>query len=300
MLAVSAAAGFASGCSPSSFARDEPVDRRVLIRAHAPLKLAVEDTGRGEPIVLLHGLGQSSYSWRFLVPTLAQTHRVISIDLKGFGNSDKPADEKYSVIDQAKLIRAFIEQQNLKNVTVIGHSYGGGVTLALALDLASSKSKRLKQIVLMDSIAYRQPLPLAFQLLTTPGVGQAGMALIPPDVQVSQALKIAFYDHGKITADAIAAYAQPLQTQDGRDALRQTVEHLEPPDLDEFIQRYRTLKIRSLVVWCERDKIIPLDYGRRLAQDIHATKLHVIRDCGHLPQEEQPGDTLMAIAQFLR
>ncbi len=293
-------AAFAVSCAPVFSAREEPREERVTLNTDPPLHLAVDDRGKGDPILLLHGLGTSGYTWRHLVPELAKTHRVITLDLKGFGASDKPEDGKYSVLDQAALVKAFIEQKNLRNLTVVGHSFGGGVTLALALDMADARPKRLKRIVLVDTIAYKQPLPVFFQLLITPGIGELGMTLIPAEVQIAEALNIAYHDDAKIPKESIERYAEPLRSPEARAALRKTVEQLIPEDIDAFTERYKSLNLPVLILWCEEDKIVPLADGRRLARDIKTSTLHVLKRCGHMPQEEVPEETLKAIRPFLK
>ena len=93
------------------------------------VKINYYESGQGQPILLLHGFGASSYSWRFLGPSLAENHRVIMIDLKGYGLSDRPRDQKYSVSDQADIVADFIRQQDSQEMVLIGHSMGGMVAL---------------------------------------------------------------------------------------------------------------------------------------------------------------------------
>src|SRR5262245_66312721 len=79
----------------------------------APLRLWLEEAGRGDPILLIHGLGANTYSWRYLAPRLARTHHVLSVDLKGFGRSDKPIDAAYGVLDQARLLETLLERKKI-------------------------------------------------------------------------------------------------------------------------------------------------------------------------------------------
>ncbi|MGA9443489.1 MAG: alpha/beta fold hydrolase, partial [Methyloceanibacter sp.] len=84
-------------------------------------------------LVMLHGFGASGYTFRRIVPALARRYRVITLDLKGHGRSDKPFDENYSPHDHAVLVYWFLRAYGLNRVTLVGHSYGGQVALNLAL-----------------------------------------------------------------------------------------------------------------------------------------------------------------------
>jgi len=291
-----------AACAPGMVAQQESSTGVVYKTVHTPagpLRLAVTERGRGKPILLLHGFATSSYTWQAIIPDLARNHRVIAVDLRGFGASDKPLDDKYSVFDQAEVIQTFIEQENLRDLTVIGHSFGGGVTLALALRSKVQPRPRIKNIVLVDSVAYKQTLPIFFKLLQVPGLAEVSMALVPPEVQSAQGLKLAYYDHEKITSRAISEYATALYSPAAKHALVKTVEQIIPPNIDEIALSYRTIRVPTLVVWCEEDKVVPFVFGQRLKADIPAAELVVFSKCGHMPQEEKPEETARAIQAFL-
>ena len=91
-----------------------------------------------------------------MAPELATNHRVIAVDLKGFGQSDKPMDERYSVFDQAELLAQLIEDRNLRDLTLVGHSFGGGVALLLALEADQRLKGRISRLVLLNTLAYRR------------------------------------------------------------------------------------------------------------------------------------------------
>ncbi|MBI4723628.1 MAG: alpha/beta hydrolase [Rhodomicrobium sp.] len=265
-----------------------------------PLRLAVIEKGEGRPILLLHGFATSSYTWHAIIPELAKNHRVIAIDLRGFGASDKPIDDRYSIEDQAEAVQAFIAQENLRNLTVVGHSFGGGITLTLALKSAQERQPRIRNIVLVDTIAFRQPLPIFFQLLKVPMVGDVSMTLVPPEVQAAQGLRLAYYDRSKISARDVAEYANTLYSPAAKHALVKTVEHILPNNIDEIADRYKTIKMPTLILWCEEDKVVPVRLGRRLHEEIPTAEFTVFAHCGHMPQQEKPEDTARAIRAFLK
>jgi len=194
----------------------------------APVKLYYEEQGKGPPLLLIHGFGASTFTWRFVVPELAKTHRVIAVDLKGFGQSDKPFDERYSVVDQAELLAQLIEEKDLRNLTLVGHSFGGGVALLLALEANQRLDGRITKLVLLDTIAYPQHIPVFFRLLDVPLVSQIGVRMVPPSVQTRVALEIAYFDDSKIDPAEIETYAAPLKTAAGKHAMIHSARQILP------------------------------------------------------------------------
>ena len=157
-----------------------------------------------------------------------KTPRVIAVDLKGFGQSDKPFDERYSVFDQAELLAQLIEEKDLRNLTLVGHSFGGGVALLLALQANQRLKGRISQLVLLDTIAYPQHIPVFFRLLDMPLVSHIGVRMVPPSVQTRIALEIAYFDNSKIEDDEVEAYAAPLRTAAGKHAIIHSARQIMP------------------------------------------------------------------------
>ncbi len=265
----------------------------------APLRLWLEEAGAGEPILFLHGLGANTYTWRYLAPSLARTHHVISVDLKGFGRSDKPFDEAYGVLDQVRLIKALIERKGLSKLSIVGHSFGGGVAMALTADLNRSRPETVARLVLIDSIAYPQRVPLFIELLRTPGVAEVGLYAAPPEAEVYKGLIAAYADPAKISWEAVRAYALPLYEPGAREALIKTAQNIIPPNLPALIARYSTIVQPALLIWCAEDRVVPLSVGRKLARTLPHARLSILRGCGHVPQEELPAATLALMRPFL-
>jgi pimeloyl-ACP methyl ester carboxylesterase len=267
--------------------------------AEAPVKLFYQEEGKGAPLLLIHGFGASTYTWRFVAPELARTHRVIAVDLKGFGQSDKPFDERYSVFDQAELLAQLIVEKDLRDLTLVGHSFGGGIALLLALEANQRLEGRIARLVLLDSIAYPQNIPVFFRMLDMPLVSQLGVRMVPPSVQTRVALKIAYLDDSKIDPDEVEIYAAPLKTAAGKHAMIHSARQIMPKDLAEISQRYGTIEMPTLILWCDHDRIVPLEVGLKLRRSLRNSTLRLIEDCGHMPQEEQPASTLALIKGFI-
>jgi pimeloyl-ACP methyl ester carboxylesterase len=265
----------------------------------APVKLFVEEKGEGSPLLLIHGFGASTFTWREIAPPLARQRRVIAVDLKGFGQSDKPFDERYSVFDQAELLKQLIIDKDLRDLTLIGHSFGGGVALVLALDEDPQLKGRIKKLVLLDTIAYPQDIPVAFKMLDMPVVSHVGVRMLPPAVQARLALRIAYLDNSKIDDDEVEMYAAPLRTAAGKHAIIHSARQIMPEDLEEISKRYASIELPTLIAWCDYDRVVPLDVGLKLRRTLPNATLEIIDSCGHMPHEEQPEATLELIEDFL-
>jgi pimeloyl-ACP methyl ester carboxylesterase len=290
-----------ASCSGVYRSEDANVRYASVGTATQKVRLAYRDQGSGKPVLLLHGFGASSYTWRHVEPALvAAGYRVLTVDLKGFGLSEKPHDENYSIFDQAALISQFIDQLKLKNLTVVGHSLGGGVTLVLALDKDKKKLKRISKIVLIDSVAYSQNIPIAFNILRTPVLGKIGSQLIPLDVQTRVALRLAYFDNSKFDSGDVKQYSDPLKAKGSRHAMIQTARQILPENLPELSSRYKTIQIPALIIWCDHDKVIKPTIGLRLHKDLPNSTFYVVRECGHMPQEEKPQQTIKLMQDFLK
>jgi pimeloyl-ACP methyl ester carboxylesterase len=263
-----------------------------------PVELHTEAYGDGKPVVCLHGFGASTYTWRQLAPDLARDHHVVLIDLKGFGRSPKPRDAAYSVFDQSDLVGALIRRRGLRDVTLIGHSFGGGVALATAL-AAQGEPGLVTRLVLIDTMAYRQRLPWFLALLRAPIAGPAILWLTPPRVQVRIVLAHAFHDPRRITPDVVSTYAAGLASDGGRFAARQTARQLIPAHVDDFVSRYPSLRLPTLLVWGEHDRVVPRTVAARLADDLPDARLVIVPDAGHVPHEETPDAVIPIVKRFL-
>lgn len=265
----------------------------------APVRLFYEEKGAGSPVLLIHGFGTSTYTWKRIAPQLAETHRVIAVDLKGFGQSDKPMDERYSVSDQAELLAQLIKDQDLRNLTLVGHSFGGGVALLLALQAKDDLKGRIARLVLLDSIAYPQTIPVFFKMLDMPLMSQIGVRMVPPSVQTRVALQIAYFDDSKIGDEEVETYAAPLRTAAGKHAIIHSARQIMPEGIEALAARYRGIDLPTLILWCDHDRIVPLEVGLKLRRTLPNSAIRIVQDCGHMPQEEQPEQTLALIQEFL-
>jgi pimeloyl-ACP methyl ester carboxylesterase len=290
LLAAVAAFVASSPASAEMRTPDRETTYRILVTdgRHAPVALHVEEAGQGPPIVLLHGLGASTYLWRFMIPELARTHRVIALDLKGFGRSDKPFDTAYSAIDQARLVGAFLRKRRLAGVTLVGHSFGGLVALMAGLEIEHTEPRLIRHLVLVSAPALPQPPSPAVAFLQQPVLPYLALMLLPPEVPAAFGLFTEAIGMEHITSRDVTFYAEPLREAGGRHALVATARSLTPAGSAAIIQRYRTMRIRTSVVACRGDMTVPIGTAERLVRSLPRARLTVLEGCDHIPPEQAP------------
>lgn len=261
----------------------------------------VEVTGREDapPLVLIHGFGGSLYSWREVAPALADAgHRVIALDLPGFGYSGRPPDSAaYTPEGQAATVAQVLESFGVgadRPAHLVGHSFGGGV----ALELAEARPELVRSLVLVDSTLptfSRAPnagwplyRPFAYLLARTVGLRR---------FFVRAALEKAYHDDALVTPALVDAYRSRLVLRGPASAYRGITSAIPRERLGVDL---RKVEPRTLVVWGEEDALIPVRAGRQAAERIPGAELAVLPECGHLPMEECPEGFLGAVTRFLK
>ncbi len=301
---------FATGVAPDAPAAPaaESQGQRIAVAqpGRPPVALYVEEHGQGAPLLLLHGLGESTFTWREIAPALSAHHRVIALDLKGFGRSEKPDDGAYSAEDQAALVAGFILERGLEGVTVIGHSFGGTVALRTALAEGIAGTLRIRRIVVIGSPALPRSTPRYFDLVKAPLVPDTLVSALSPEAMARLLLREAMGGHvgGKkntaITDDLVEGYAAPYRDSAAMTAFLATARAIVTEEgADAVAKRYATIDRPTLIVWCRKDPIVPLKAGRRLKAAIPRAEFTVLEGCHHLPQHERPQQLLKVLARFL-
>jgi pimeloyl-ACP methyl ester carboxylesterase len=274
----------------------EPGPQKVSVEKCAGLHC--ELSGSGDPIIALHGLGASLYSWRELVGKIPN-HQLILIDFRGAGKSPKPRDKHYSSQEQAELIYQYIREKNLKNLTLMGNSYGGAVALLVALRLVETKeADRLSRLILIGSGAYKEDQPGHLKLLRMPVIGRA-LLFLAPRIGIKKVLKDSYYDKCGITDEQVDAYVEPIRSSAGRYGVAQMAKQAVPKNIKEITDRYPTINVPTLILWGEDDRILDSRTACRLDNDLKQSDLVIIKYAGHVPQEEQPAATICQINLFL-
>lgn len=247
-------------------------------------------------IILIHGYTASLYVWKTVAPVLADSgFHVIAIDMLGFGYSDKPSWFDYAITSQARFIARFMNRLGIGRATMVGSSYGGAVAATLALDYP----ERVEKLVLVDTVCNdnlkKHPI---LKLAAIPGIGEA----ITPFLVDSRAFQryrmrgtLARANHQLITSERVESILRPLTAADAHRSLLATSRAWSACRIE---QDAYLINQPTLIIWGEDDKVIPLDDGRMLHDSILNSRLIILRDCGHVPQEEQSDLFAQLVVEF--
>lgn len=272
---------------------------QLTVPGKPPVSLYFEEQGSGPPVILLHGLGESSFTWHQIAPDLAARNRVIALDLKGFGRSDKPAGDGYGADDQAALVAQFLLARDLGGVTLIGHSFGGTVAIRTALAEGIKGTGRIRRIAVIAAPALPRTAARKFDLVNLPLVPDALAATLAPETMARLLLREAMGGREAKQTD-IEGYAAPYREAGAMQAFFATARSIvAETDVKAIAKRYKDVGVPVRAVWCRKDPIVPLRAGRDLVAALPKARLDVLEGCHHLPQHERPKQLVRALAAFL-
>jgi pimeloyl-ACP methyl ester carboxylesterase len=249
------------------------------------------DEGEGPPVVLIHGFASALDTWRGVMAQLAKKHRVLALDLKGFGWSSRPAGD-YSPQAEAQLVLALMDQRNIKSAAVVAHSWGSSVALALTL----AAPERVTRLALYSAWVYEEQLPSTFLWARAGGVGEGLFDLFYSE-RADEKIAHAFYDPGKYVTERFVEEVERALERPGTTAA--ALAAVRGQRYAEVQKQYTTVKQPVLLLWGKEDEVTLLSYGDRLARDLPHARLVVYPHCGHLPMIEAAGASTDELERFL-
>ncbi|MHB1000293.1 MAG: alpha/beta fold hydrolase [Armatimonadota bacterium] len=263
------------------------------------VNLAYEDYGYGNPVVFIHGFPTSTYSWSRVAKPLSNGYRCISFDMMGFGDSDKPLNESYTITRQADLIIEAISQLGLKQPVLVGHSMGGGVCLDIARRLGAGESG-VAGLFLADPACYMQQLPWFFLALKIPLLPQMVLRRIPPILAFWMVRDTAYHRKSGMKLSDILEYVLNVRKPGAAEAFVSTARDITSGGMEEVIASYPSLSMPIQIIWGRQDKVIPPKFGKKLCREAQNADLHIVENCRHTPQEEHPEETYRLLESFLK
>jgi pimeloyl-ACP methyl ester carboxylesterase len=247
------------------------------------------------PMILIHGFISSTLVWSDVLLPLAQAgFRVIAPDLLGYGYSDKPRDNAYSVESQARGVMGLMDRLGIAKAILVGGSYGGAVAATIALD----HPERVERLILVGAVTNdRIKESLLLRIADVPLLGDILTPLfIGSRWVLRKRMESKYQRHGlPFDEHKLAARHHVLASADAHRAIVRTVRHWSA----NRIQRdAHLIQQPTLLLWGDDDPHIPVSDGVRLRNTMPNALLVVFRNCGHLPHEEYPRQFVEVVATF--
>jgi pimeloyl-ACP methyl ester carboxylesterase len=258
--------------------------------------------GSGPPVVLIHGMLNSSKHWQAVAQSLASDYTVIAPDLIGHGDSAAPRGD-YSLGAHAASIRDLLAALGIDRATIVGHSLGGGV----AMQFFYQFPQRIERLVLISSGGLGHEVSPMLRTAALPGVSGLLAALIRPWVvsalwgtgHLMRKLKIRL----GVYVQAIARALRPLETAEARQAFLQTLRAV----IDVHGQRvsatdrlYLLEAIPTMIVWGERDHTIPIEHGQDAHKAIPGSRFATLPRSAHFPHLDDPDALSVVLREFIQ
>ena len=252
------------------------------------------DMGQGPPIVLCHGLFSALQTWDTWTAELSKTHRVIALDMPGFGMTGAPENmDDYSLQNAVNTFAKFVDQLQLEHFSLAGNSVGGYV----AAEYAANYPDRVDRLLLLDPFGYPQDLPWLMNLTSLAPMRFIGRYFLPP-VVITMNLRTAYGDPRRIKDEDAYRYVRMSQRPGAREIYMKTLGMMQDQVDEQRPLPFYQIKAPTLIMWGGEDHWIPKDVAQKWLNDIPDARLIVYPGVGHVPMEETPKTTLRDAEPF--
>ena len=257
---------------------------------------------RGDPVVMVHGVGAWAENFREVMEPIAQTgRRAIAFDLPGFGESEAPGDVDHFGPRDAfypRFVGAVLDELRLPSAHLVGSSMGGAVVYTTAV----TQPARTRSLSLVAGGGVGTDVALFLRLCTLPGFALVARALGKPE-QARNVLRTCFYDPRRIPRalyDEAERYGYP-SLGEFVNALRSgvTLGGVKPAVRDYWVALAPRYQGPVLVVWGRQDAVLPMTSAADAREVMPQAQIQLIDQCGHLPMIERPKEFLAALLPFL-
>lgn len=262
--------------------------------SYLQLKVAYTDLGEGEPVILLHGIPTWSYLYHEVIPLLEPHARVLAPDFLGHGYSDKRDRFDRSLMAQTRMILAFMDKLGLERATIVGHDTGGGVALILGIE----HPDRVRRLVLSNVVAY-DSWPIDDMI----ALGNPNWRSKSPKELadfVAGGLPDGLYNRATLTDEFRAGIVAPYSDEAGKISLIRNASALNTNHTMALVDRHKSIKAPTLVLWGVHDPWQTIRDGESLAREIPGARLVRLENASHWLQQDAPAEFAREIAAFLR
>lgn len=287
--------------------RDKPVSTLIPLYTNQASKLMsimgmqvhYRDEGIASdsiPLILIHGMSSSLNTWDSVTMFLNSEHRVISLDLPGFGLTGPSPENTYNFDYYSTFIDSFTNRLHLKKFVLVGNSMGGAISWNYALH----NPKAVSKLVLIDASGYpkkNESGSLGFKIASTPVINNL-LLYITPKALVRKSLETIYYDQSRVTDAQVERFHDIAIREGNRAAALQIFKGSFATTKNKG--KIRDIKTPTLILWGDKDNLIDVENAERFHKDIANSKVKIYQNVGHVPMEEVPLKVADAILEFVR
>ncbi len=303
---------FATGHDESSAIDPNAIRHRPGVRREGAFRVryvtvhgyrrAYVKAGTGPVLLLIHGIGDSSDSFRPVLEELAEHHTVVAPDLLGHGRSEKPRAD-YTVAGYANGMRDLLSVLEIDRATVLGHSLGGGV----AAQFAYQFPERCERLILVGSGGVGRSVSPLLRVAAIPGAEALMPILGTPPVKLlsrlgAGVLRILDTALGRDAEEMLAVF-DALPNTEARRAILRTLRSgvdWQGQVITMLDRAYMAEGVPTLIIWGRRDAIIPLGHGRLAHLAFPGSELEIFDGAGHFPHHTDPARFVRVVREFVQ
>ena len=248
------------------------------------------------PLLLLHGTSASLHTWDGWVSALQGKHRIIRLDLPGFGLTGPFPDGDYHMPQYTAFLAELLDKLQIQQVVLAGNSLGGQI----AWETALAYPQRVARLILVDSAGFplqSTSVPIGFRLARISALAPL-IGNILPKQMIESSLRNVYGNPALVTPQLVERYYQLTLRPGNRESLVQRFSQRDDPTLNQA--RVSQIDIPTLIIWGGRDGLIPPQHAELYRAAIKNSQVVMFESLGHVPQEEGAEATAAAVETFLK
>ena len=247
------------------------------------------------PIVLIHGTGSSLHTYDHWTKELAINHRVVRMDLPGYGLTGAFPNRDYSYNNYVTFLKGFLEKIGVKSCVLAGSSLGGNIAWRFTVD----NSEMVNKLILISAAGYpmkSKSIPLAFKIAQIPVI-QNIFTFITPRFVAKASVENVYKNKTKVDEELVDRYFELTLRKGNRQAF---VDRFKVKSDTISHKKIKLINQRTLILWGEEDELIPSEMAYLFHDNLPDDTLVILKNVGHVPMEESPSESLMPVIEFLR
>ena len=247
------------------------------------------------PIVLIHGTGSSLHTYDNWVSELAINHRVVRMDLPGYGLTGPFPNRDYSYKNYVGFLKDFLESIAVKKCILAGSSLGGNIAWRFTIE----NSDMVTKLILIDAAGYplkSKSVPLAFTIAQIPVI-QNIFTFITPRFVAKASVENVYKNKTKVDEELVDRYFELTLRKGNRQAF---VDRFKVKSDTMSHKKIKLINQRTLILWGEEDELIPSEMAYLFHDNLPNDTLVILKNVGHVPMEESPSESLLPVIEFLR